>query len=366
MDDWEEKEIDTDFKPSTGLYIFLFIYYSIWLLQSFGAIGYYITYGFDSFKGFGLAEWLSFGFFIPAALYSVYAVIKTLRGDRDCIAALKWSLVLVFIYTLNDIRAQIPTNNIWVFRALYFARPLFYLIFYHYLCFSKNIKKRYPKSERRFGPSGWIWSGLTAALIGVGIYADWEQYQIDRYCRRVDVNSLALRPGEVSDGYVVFKSDRKWGKWNEIADTLYIDGRLETEPTIMSKDSTGIIYIFSGRCYKNDVRTYNLVIVGTLGTLADEWGEKRGKLEELSFIDTVFSGKRVMSTIFRTDLDSLPVYFDVAMTSELESGKCCVMAQIDKREIKKDMAVDFAKCLRFNLKNISKSKNDEKGENHEQ
>lgn len=140
MDNEKEKEID--FKPSNWLYIFLFIYYSIWLLQSYGAISHYITFGFDSFLAYGSVEWLCFGLFIVAGIYSFYAVIKTLRGDKDCMTSLKWSLMLVFIYTLMDsTRGQIPTYNIATWLAVFLIRPLFYLCFYLYLCFAKGFSR---------------------------------------------------------------------------------------------------------------------------------------------------------------------------------------------------------------------------------
>lgn len=362
MDSEKEKEIN--FKPSNWLYIFLFIYYSVWLLQSFGAISHYITFGFDSFLSYGAIEWMCFVLFIIAGVYSFYSVIKTLRGDKDCISSLKWSLVLVFLYTLMDpTRGQIPTYNIVTWSAIFLVRPLFYLIFYLYLCFAKGIKRRFPKTERRFGPSGWVWVGLMTAFLGVGIYGGWKQYQISKYCQRVDVTALNLNPGEVSDGYVLFSSDRQWKTWVEPSDTLYIDDRLETVPTIMSVDSLSQIYIASGRCEKSGARTYNQVLVKSLGVISENLEGNWGKLKETSFTDTIVSGKRLFSTVYETTVDSVPAYFDVAMVVELDSPKCCVVIKADKQSIASDWAVRFAESLRFDLQNVAKSKDDEDGNN---
>ena len=354
MDNEKEKEID--FKPSNWLYIFLFIYYSIWLLQSYGAISHYITFGFDSFQAYGLVEWLCFGLFIVAGIYSFYAVIKTLRGDKDCITSLKWSLMLVFIYTLMDpTRGQIPTYNIATWLAVFLVRPLFYLVFYLYLCFAKGIKRRFPKAERKFGPSGWVWVELMIAFLGVGIYGGWQQYDISKYCKPVDVSCLNLNKGEVCDGYILFNSDRKWVKWTEGADTLYIDERIETLPTIMSADSASEIYISSGRCDKTDARTYNQVIVASLGTLPQKIKGKYGKMREVAFADTIVSGNRIMSTIYETTIDSIPAYFDVVMITEVKSPKCSVIETF--------WAVDFAKDVQFDLQKVSQSKDNEKSRN---
>lgn len=362
MDNEKEKEID--FKPSNWLYIFLFIYYSIWLLQSYGAISHYITFGFDSFQAYGLVEWLCFGLFIVAGIYSFYAVIKTLRGDKDCITSLKWSLMLALIYTLMDpTRGQIPTYNIATWLAVFLVRPLFYLVFYLYLCFAKGIKRRFPKAERKFGPSGWVWVGLMIAFLGVGIYGGWLQYDISKYCKPVDVSCLNLNKGEVCDGHILFNSDRKWVKWTEVADTLYVDERIETLPTIMSADSVSEIYISSGRCDKADARTYNQVIVASLGSLSQKIEGKYGKMREVAFADTIVSGNRVMSTIYETTIDSIPAYFDVVMITEVKSPKCSVIVRADKMPIETFWAVDFAKDVQFDLQKVSQSKDNEKSHN---
>lgn len=359
-----EKEKDINFKPSNWLYIFLFIYYSVWILQSVGAISHYITFGFDSFLGYGTVEWLCFVLFIIAGTYSFYAVIKTLRGDKDCITSLKWSLVLVSFYTMLDpTRGQIPTYSILTWSVIFLIRPVFYLIFFLYLCFAKGIKRRYPKSDRKFGPSGWVWTGLMAAFVSVGIFAGCQQYQISEYCKRVEVAVLNLNPGEVSDGYVLFASQRKWDKWANPADTLYIDEKIETHPTIMSVDSVSRIYISSGRCDQPDARTYNQVLVASLGTLSANMDGDFGKLKETSFTDTIVSGKRVFSTTYETTIDSIPAYFDMMMVVEVNSPKCCVAIRIDKNPIDRTGAVDFAKGLQFDLQNVAKGKDDEYGNN---
>ena len=358
MDNEKEKEIN--FKPSNWLYIFLFIYYSVWVLQSFGAISHYITFGFDSFHGYGTVEWLCFLLFIIAGVYSFYAVIKTLRGDKDCIASLKWSLVLVFLYTMMDpTRGQIPTHNMITWSVIFFIRPVFYLIFYLYLCFAKGIKRRYPKSDRRFAPSGWVWTGIMIAFLCIGVYGGWQQYQISEYCKRVDVTKLNLAPGEISDGYVLFISHRKWDKWAEPSDTLYIEKRIETLPTIMSVDSISRIYISAGRCDKPDARTYNQVLVASLSFLSASTDGELGKLKEIAFTDNVVSEKRFFSTAYETTVDSISTFFDVVMVVEVNSPKCCVAIRVDKKPIDRSWAVSFAKGLQFDLKNISQSKDDE-------
>ena len=356
----EEKEIE-EFKPSGWLYVFLFIYYSIWILQGYGAILHYCTFGFESFEQYGLLEWLSFPVWLVAAFYSLYAVIKTLRGDPDCITSLKWSLVIVFLYTCFDqTRGQIATYNIWVWCSVFFARPLFYLAFYLYLCFAKGIKRRYPKIERRFGPSGWVWVGILTTFLAIGVYGAFQQYETDQYCKKIDVAHLNLRHGEVCDGYAFFISDRKWREWKEPSDTLWIDERIETLPTMESVDSISRIYLMSGQCHKPDARTHNQTIVSTLGLLKQN-GIK-GNIQEISFTDTIINGNKLMATTFAIS-DSIRAYFTVMNITESISPKSSVFVRIDKDNYDTGWATRLAKSIRFDLQNISKSKDDKESDN---
>lgn len=356
-----EKEIE-EFKPSGWLYIFLFIYYSIWLLHGFGAISHYCTFGFDEFQKYGLTEWLFFPVYLIAAFYSLYAVIKTLRGDADCITALKWSLVIIFFHTgYDDSRGQIATYNIWVWSIVFFARPLFYLIFYLYLCFAKGVKLRYPKEDRRFAPSGWVWIGILISFIAIAVFAGIKQYKISQYCKKVDISQLNLQRGEISDGYILFNSDREWTEWSQPADTLWIDGRIETLPTLMSVDSTSMVYLASGQCHKPDARTHNQIIVASFGLLRQNG--IRGGLREVSFTDTIIDGNKLMSTSFELNNDSTNVHFTVMNITDSISPKCGVFVRIDRGDYKPRWAVEFAKGVRFDLKNIAEGKNNECGNN---
>lgn len=356
----EEKEIE-EFKPSGWLYVFLFIYYSIWLLQGFGAISHYYTFRFDEFQKYGLIEWLFFPVYLIAAFYSLYAVIKTLRGDTDCITALKWSLVIIFLYTgYDDTRGQIATYNIWVWSAVFFARPLFYLIFYLYLCFAKGIKRRYPKEDRRFAPSGWVWVGILMMFLAIAIFAGIQQYKISRYCKKVDITLLNLQKGEVSDGYILFNSDREWTEWTQQADTLWIDERIETHPTLMSVDSTSMIYLASGQCHKPDARTHNQIIVASLGILRQN--ELKGDLKEIAFSDTTVNGNKLMATSFELSNDSTKAHFTVMVITDSISPKCGVFLRIDKGGYDSEWPVRFAKGIRFDLQNIAEGKDDKEGD----
>ncbi len=355
----KEKEI-AKFKPSRWLYIFLFIDYSIWLFQGFKAIGYYYIFGLDQFDRLNIYEWLSLPTYLIAGIYSLYAVIKTLRGDSDCITALKWSLVISFLYTcLNPARAQIPTYNTWIIILVFFLRPAFYVVFYLYLCFAKGIKLRYPKERRKFAPSGWVWAGIFVTYLVVMIFTGYREYQLSQPHKPIDIAELNLANDEVSDGYVLFKSNRDWEIWQEPIDTLYLKNRIEALPTLTSIGSKSRIYLMSGKCLVADVRTHNQVIVSSFYMFnKDLCGDK---VKEVMFTDTMVSSNKLMSTVFMSERDSTPVYFTIATIKEERSTKCSIFLRLDTASYDKSWATDLARSARFELNNIYEGKNKEEG-----
>lgn len=350
----EEKEITT-FKPSTGLYIFLFIFYSIWLLQAYGAICFYIESGFEEFTKYGINEWLIMPLFCFAGIYSVFAVIKTLRGDSDCITALKWALMYSFLYTLfNSQRAQIPTYNIAAFLSVFLARPLFYLTFYLYLCFSKSIRHRYPKLERRFAPSGWVWSGITLCLVAICVYMGYEMYQTNLYCKRTNPSKIVLLDGEVTDGLVAFKSSRKWMLSKENIDTVLVDEKMFCPQTMESIDSLTSIILFSGRSEKHDVRLHNQVLPRFFGQVEED-------VVESGFTDTIADGKRLVVTTFMTKPGLEEKRFIVATIFDLNSPKSVVLASKERGKYDDIWLNEIFQSLRWDLKSVSDTKHKKDG-----
>jgi len=353
----EEKKIE-QFKPSTMLYVLLFVYYSIWIIQGCGAVSHYWSFGFGEFEKYGLTGWLIFGLFLVAACYSLYAVIKTLRGDKDCITVLKWSLIIVFLYTLFDKnRTQIATCNPWILWGFFLLRPGFYLLFYLYLCFSKSIKARYPKLERRFSPSGWVWSILLTALLAIGGYKAYEEHRINQYCKAYNID---VPDGHYTDGMIIFQSKNNWQKWENPPDTIWIDDVIEAFPTLLYKDSVNRAYLYTGRCYAPTARTFNQVLVPIVCSLSNSLEIPLEDIKEGEYIDTIIGNNRILSTGFEAMVDSLFIPIQVDMIYENNGPKCAMVVAISKQEYTR-VAEDIARSIQFDLQSLAKSKDNKQG-----
>lgn len=354
------------FKPSGLLYIFLFIYYTIWLVGALGGIGYFITTDFEDFYGYRALEWINVLLFILVGFYVFYALIKTLRGDSDCITALKFSLIILILYTIfNEVRGEIPTHKLWIRIVVFYIRPVFYLVFYLYLCFSNGIKRYYPKKDRRFAPSGLIWSVLICLCLCSGGLTIRHQYLISQHCKRIDPSAISLPAGKVTDGYIILNSNRDWEPVKEKAGKINIEDWIQLEMTMQSVDTTGKISLFSGKYNlentkkKGTVRLHNLIVALLM---EDDQSMARGA----GFADTVINENRVISDIFRIDRDSVSWYFTIMTILEEVNAKCCVLVDVRKGEHSERRLIDMCESLQFDLfpyhlnKGIDKIADDQK------
>lgn len=360
----EEKRIEP-FKPSGWLYIFLFLYYCILIIQSYAIISDYLATGIGFYQQFGPIDWIITALNILVFINCFYAVIKTLRGDTDCLTALKWSLVISFLCAFpNSTRRlftyvdSVPSSWIW----LIFAVPVFLIIFFSYLCLSKGIKIRYPGKLRRFSPSGWIWTGLTGVIVAIVCFVEYREYQMDSYCSRGDISRLVLRPQEVSDGYVVFCSDRKWETSNDFETALVNDGSLLLYPGLLSiRDNNDEIYSFSGRSDSPPTRTHNKAIYHLINYLLGE--NKYETYKEISHMDSIGIDKRIITTAFEVTAEGGTDYFiSISSVFDSQSPKMTTFFQINN-EFDIDQLHKLTKSVNFDLNKFKKSKDDEAGKN---
>ena len=356
--DNEEKINDYEFP--TDLNICLFIHFTIWFFESYGSISHYLTFGFDETADYNFTMWSNTIINIVAGLYSAYAVIKTLRGDKDCITALKFVSIILFLYTLlkpGTITAM--TKDLTVLQViLLFFRPLFYLFFLIYLCRSKTIKETFPTAERKFAPAGWIWIGFIFASVLTAAYGFYKTYEYATYCDYTPISALDLKDGEISDGCIIFKSDRQWEKVGNDIDTIFEDLLVVTEPTLISEDSLSTICLSSGAVsFKPDMRTFNTVIALAFKQIDPDFRRRFGKIQEVSFTDTVVNGNRLKSSIFMAENDSAKMYYSVSLITDSIYPKSSIFVRMDKKKIAREWSINLAKSVKFNLKQILETKN---------
>lgn len=327
----KDEEIDDElFKPSRVLYVFLFIFYTV----CYGHLKYCVVSGLEEFKGLDTFGWVSGALVLIISVVAFFSIIKTLRGDHDCITSLKWAIIYALIYSLLDpTRMQVPSYNMAIRLTVYSIKPAFYLVFYLYLSFSNSIKTRYPKQERRFGKSGWCWIGLTAILLGMSVWAGLKEHNINQYCRPVDIAQLKLYPGEHTDGRIIFKDKGLWKRW---------DADMALFPSLHSEDSIRQIFLLTGRCDKLTERIHNSIIVQALGHI-------KQPLTETAHLDSIINGNRVYATCFRASSDSIISSYSVLSISEGANSKGAVFMIYESQDNGLEAAESLAESIVFNL-----------------
>ncbi len=339
----KDEEIDDKlFKPSRVLYVFLFILYTVWIWNIYGYLKYCVVFGFDEFKGLDTFGWVSGALVVIMSVVAFYSIIKTLRGDHDCITSLKWAIIYGLIYSLlNPTRMQVTSYNLTILCTVYAIKPAFYLAFYLYLSFSNSIKTRYPKQERRFGKSGWCWIGLAAILFGMGVWTGLKEYSINQYCKPVDIAQLKLYPGEHTDGMVILKDKGRWEKWD--VDTISIEfDDMSLSSTLHSEDPTRQILLLTGRCDKLTERLHNSIIVHVLGHI-------KQLLTETVHLDSIINGNQVYATCFQVLSDSIVSSYSVLSISEGENAKGAIFMIYESRDNGLKTAESLAENIIFNL-----------------
>lgn len=341
MEEEEKELIEGCFKPSKWLYVLLFVFYTICICNIYNTIKYVWAFGFDEYADGSILDMICKAMMLLASIVSFYAIIKTLRGDSDCITSMKWALIYAMIYNLLDFsKMQIATYDLSVIWTIYLIKPTFYLTFYLFLCFSKSVRCRYAKEERRFGRAGWIWVAITIAFIGIiGVYG-YMGYETTKYCTPIDVAELSLRDNEVSDGMIIFNDD---GVWEKCKDTFVIDeADCSCKATLSRNDSTAQILLMTGRCDKYSERLQNIFITNTLYMLDDS-------IAELEHLDTIVNNNRLLATRFEQFADSTSRYNTIVSLAEGENSKIAIFLIAEKQDNGLALAKRLATSVIFDV-----------------
>lgn len=134
-----------------------------------------------------------------------WSIILALKGTKNAITCLKLCLLFHFFSFLLSIIPKLTGITILSLIIL-----LFPLVFFLYLCFSKEIKDNYPKEERKLGFLGYIGIGLyliLALLFIQGIVAIVIKNQNNK---RIEPGEIELSDSELTDGRVIFNPLSQW------------------------------------------------------------------------------------------------------------------------------------------------------------
>lgn len=167
--------------------------------------------------------WFAFGF---------WSIVLALKSSKYAIPCLKLCLPYHFLALLVSSLTKtrfICLNGSWLTLLI----VLFPLIFYVYLCISKEIKETYPKKERRWGVPGYI--GFILYLLLILIFAQRIMTDVSkrRNSCKIDTAKIELFENEITDGRVVFKPKETWTMdsiviLNTVQDAFYFHDTLST------------------------------------------------------------------------------------------------------------------------------------------
>ena len=74
---------DELFKPSRVLYVFLFIFYTVWIWNIYGYLKYCVVFGFDEFKSLDIFGWVSGALVLIISVVAFFSIIGKTGADWD-------------------------------------------------------------------------------------------------------------------------------------------------------------------------------------------------------------------------------------------------------------------------------------------
>lgn len=214
-------------KPNTTYAVMLCIYFCYLFRLSIGAVSQFFNWTipeiklsdspvFNSLYYLDYFLWFIFGF---------WSIILALKGSKHAIPCLKLCLPFHFIALLLTSLTKVSFINL---SATWFTLliVLFPLIFFIYLCKSKEIKEDYPKIDRRLGVPGFIGVVLYVLLALLTIQLMIAEVSIKLNSKKIDLSKIQLFEGELTDGRAIFKPKETWimdstAELNSVQDAFY-------------------------------------------------------------------------------------------------------------------------------------------------
>lgn len=198
-------------KPNTTYTVMLCIFFCFLFRLSIGAISQFSNWlvqeiklsdspVFNSLYYLDYFLWFVFGF---------WSIMLALKGSKHAIPCLKLCLPFHFIALLISGLSHVSfihLSSTWFSLLI----VLFPLIFFIYLCSSKEINQAYPKSERSLGLPGLIGIALYALLALLSIQMIIAGVSKRQNSKKIDPAKIELHEGELTDGRAIFKPNETW------------------------------------------------------------------------------------------------------------------------------------------------------------
>lgn len=142
-------------------------------------------------------------------IYGFWSIILSLKGSKASITCLKLFLPFFFASFLISNLTKLSTFSFGM-MLIPLMILLFPLIFFIYLCKSKEIKQSYPKETRKIGVPGFIGIILYVVIIAIFTQAFVSGASSAIRGRRVDTDKVKLYDNEITDGRSIFKPRKEW------------------------------------------------------------------------------------------------------------------------------------------------------------
>ncbi len=198
-------------KPSTTYTVMLCIFFCFLLRLSIGAISQFSNWLVQEIKLSDSPVFISL-YYLDYFLWFVFgfwSIILALKVSKHAIPCLKLCLPFHFIAILITGLSRISFINLtssWLSLLI----VLFPLIFFIYLCSSKEINQAYPKSERSLGLPGLIGIALYVLLALLSIQMMIADISKRQNSKKIDAAKIELHEGELTDGRAIFKPNETW------------------------------------------------------------------------------------------------------------------------------------------------------------
>lgn len=285
-------------------------------------------------------------------VYGFWATILALKGSRSAIPSLKLCLPFHFVSFLLSRASSLTIFGMFASWLPYLI-ILFPLIFFIYLCSSKNIEALFPKRARHLGLPGLIGIALYIGLALVFIIGVATGFS---FHKGVEPSSMQLHRSEYSDGKIIFTAEDSW-----ILDSIATIN--STDKVFVFKDtiSNSIIRVSSYEEEYDPSRHYYIYSITECTP-----PELTGFITEIGYKGSESKDVVVFIDQYKAINDSLTYYWTYASIIDKKVQRSVRLSLLERDSLMTtlDMAEDFLRKSSFDVRSHLFKKNSIDQENN--